>query len=215
VSIVKTSGNCEVTATWPADQNYNSATLSQTGTATKAIGIVSWGTPAAIPYGTPLSATQLDASISPSADYKTPTYSPALGKIEPVGTYTLKATFAASNSNYAVATGTVSLVVTQASSTTSITTPSPTVTLNRNGTVSVKLASNVVSYKPTGSVTLTATTGEVCSGAVMSGTGDSSCSLIFTTTGTRTITATYSGDANHTGSNNSTQSPAVTVTVNP
>jgi hypothetical protein len=39
--------------------------------------------------------------------------------------------------------------------------------------------------------------------------------LTFTTTGARTITAAYSGDSNHLGSNSAGQNPAVTVTVNP
>jgi hypothetical protein len=62
---------------------------------------------------------------------------------------------------------------------------------------------------------LTATTGETCTGTVASGTGNGSCILTFTTTGTRTINASYSGDANHTASNNSGQTPAITVTVAP
>jgi len=44
-------------------------------------------------------------------------------------------------------------------------------------------------------------------------TGDGDCKLKFTAAGVYTITATYPGDANHTGSNNSTQTS--TITVNP
>ncbi len=55
-----------------------------------------------------------------------------------------------------------------------------------------------------------------CTGTVSSGTGKGSCKLTFTSApDTYTISASYAGDPNHTGSNNSTQSPAVTVTVNP
>jgi hypothetical protein len=74
---------------------------------------------------------------------------------------------------------------------------------------------NVTSYKPTGSVTLTASTGEVCSGTLNANTGKGDCKLTFKTTGTRTILANYGGDANHSGSNSSGQNPQVTITVNP
>jgi hypothetical protein len=62
---------------------------------------------------------------------------------------------------------------------------------------------------------LTASTGEVCSGVLNATSGNGSCKLTFTTTGTRTIVASYGGDANHSGSNSSGQNPPVTVTVNP
>ena len=70
----------------------------------------------------------------------------------------------------------------------------------------------VSGYKPTGAVTLTASTGETCSGTVTESTGDVSCKLTFTSVGSRTISASYSGDANHTGSS---LENAITITVNP
>jgi hypothetical protein len=120
-----------------------------------------------------------------------------------------------SNTDYSNSTDTVALQVLQASTTTVITSSSSTVKLNADGVAAAILDFNVTSYKPTGAVTLSASSGEVCSGAVSSATGNGGCRLIFTTTGTRTITATYGGDSNHVGSNSSGQSPAVTVTVNP
>ena len=60
---------------------------------------------------------------------------------------------------------------------------------------------------PTGSVTVTASTGEFCGSALSGGAG--SCSLTFLTGGTRTLTAAYSGDANFTG----TTSAPVTQSV--
>jgi sugar lactone lactonase YvrE len=217
VTIVAHSGTCSLTAAWAADSNYNSASAAQSGTATKGVAVITWPQPAPITYGTALSSTQLDATATPANVYPSATYLPAAGKIEDVGTATLKATFSEQgDGNYGATSATTTLQVLQAPTTTSVTSSSTTVNLNSNGTVSVALGSQVTTtYKPTGSVTLQASTGEVCSSTVNSTTGDSSCKLIFTTTGTRTITATYSGDANHTGSNNATQSPAVTVTVNP
>jgi sugar lactone lactonase YvrE len=217
VTIVAHSGTCSLTATWAADSNYNSANATQSGTAVKGEAVITWPQPAPITYGTALSSTQLDATATPANVYPSATYSPAAGKIEDAGNVTLKATFAPQgDSSYGTASATTTLQVLQAPTTISITSSSATVSLNGNGTVSVALGSQVTTtYKPTGSVTLQASTGEVCSGTVNATTGDSSCKLIFTTPGTRTITATYSGDANHTGSNNATQSPAITVTVKP
>ena len=212
VTIVADAGTCTVTAQWAADSNYTSATRTQSGTATKGVPVITWGTPAPINYGTALSATQLDATANQAGSFR---YSPASGKIEAVGNVTLTATFTPTDKMFAVTTATVTLQVLQAPTTTTVTSSDQTVTLRANGTATATVKSNVTSYKPTGSVTLTASTGEVCSSAVVSGTGNASCILTFTSTGPRTITAAYGGDANHTGSNNSTQSPAVTVTVNP
>ena len=73
------------------------------------------GNPAAITYGTALSATQLNATATPSGG--TFVYSPAAGTILSAGTNTLNVTYTPSNANYAPATATVSLVVNQAAST--------------------------------------------------------------------------------------------------
>jgi hypothetical protein len=212
VTMLKDSGKCTFTASWGAYHNYNPATATQKTTAEKATPVITWATPAAITYGTALSATQLDASANVAGNF---VYSPAAGKIEPAGSNTLKVTFTPSNANYSKTTDTVMLQVSQAATVTTITSPSGTITLSKKGTATTVLKFNVTSYEPTGSVALTASTGETCSGTLIAATGDGDCKLTFSTTGTRTITATYGGDANHTGSNNSGQNPPVTVTVNP
>lgn len=214
VTVLKDVGMCKFTASWQADDNYNAAATTQTTTATKAPSspTISWTTPAAITYGTPLSSTQLDASSTLAGNF---TYMPGAGKIEPVGTFTLNTTFRPTNMNYATGTASTTLEVLQASTTTAITSSSSTVRMNTSGVAYATLDFNVTSYKPTGKVTLEASTGEICSANVSAATGNGGCKLTFTTTGTRTITATYSGDSNHSGSNSSGQSPAVTVTVNP
>ncbi len=213
VTILKDAGTCKLTATWAADSNYTAASVIQMGVATKAPVIITWATPASIVYGTPLSATQLDATFNPSSG--TPTYTPGVGHIELAGSNTLKVSFHAANVNYAITTDTVTLVVTQAPTVTNVTSADQTVKLGvNNAPVKVTVNYNVNSYKPTGSVVLTASTGETCTGSVTAATGNGSCKFTFTNTGTRSIAAVYGGDANHTGSNNSTQSPAITVTVN-
>ncbi len=212
VNMLKDAGTCKFTATWAADANYTGTTATQTTLAVKAATTISWSTPAPISYGTPLSSTQLDAVPSQPGNL---VYAPAAGRIEALGTTTLKVTLTPSNTNYLGTSTTVNLQVVQATTTTTITSNSTTVTQNVNGIAYATLDYQVTSYRPTGSVTLTASSGESCSSNVNMMTGNGSCRLTFTTPGTRTIVASYGGDTNHTGSNSSQQSPAITVTVNP
>jgi hypothetical protein len=142
------------------------------------------------------------------------TYSPNSGKYEPAGNITLNVTFTPTNRSYTSATASVTLQVQQTPTTTTITS-GDTVNLNlpKRGDVSTVVDFSVTSYKPLGPVTITASTGETCSANVSAATGDGHCALKFATAGTRTVTASYAGDANHTGSNSDSQT--VTVTVNP
>jgi uncharacterized repeat protein (TIGR01451 family) len=113
----------------------------------------------------------------------------------------------AGNSNYnAAPQKTSSTTATLAASSTSITsnTPNPSTT-GQAVAIGVKVTGNGT---PTGSVQVTATTGESCSATLASGAG--SCSITFTTTGPRTLTAVYGGDTNFSGST----SQGVTQTVN-
>jgi Bacterial Ig-like domain (group 3)/FG-GAP-like repeat len=82
---------------------------------------LSWATPAAISYGTPLGSTQLDATaITPG----TFTYSPASPTVLTAGTHTLSVTFTPNSSSYGSASTTVQIVVKQ--DPTVITWPIPT-----------------------------------------------------------------------------------------
>jgi hypothetical protein len=217
--MVSGTGTCTLMAAWAADSNYSAASLAQSGASTKGHAVIAWATPAPIYYGTALNSTQLNATATPANIYTTPVYSPAAGNIDPAGNRTLKVTFAEhGNANYTATTDTVQLQVLPAASTTTVTSQDKTITLSKTGTASVTVDFNVSSYRPTGTVTLTTTgittpAGPSCSGAVASLTGNGHCILEFTAADTYTITATYEGDANHSGSNNSSQSPAVTVTV--
>jgi uncharacterized repeat protein (TIGR03803 family) len=74
--------------------------------------VINWPSPAAITYGTPLSAAQLDASTDISGTF---VYSPALGTVLPAGTQTLSVTFYPVNTTfYATMAATVQLVVNKA-----------------------------------------------------------------------------------------------------
>ena len=205
-------GSCNFTAKWAADNDYSAASLKLSTIATKATSTITWPTPDPITYGTALTGAQLNAGANVEGTFS---YTPLLGAFENAGNDTLKVSFKPTNTNYSPATATVVLSVAQASTTTTITSPSSTVKLNSVGVASATLHFNVTSYKPLGGVTLTASTGEVCSSTPSALTGNGICKLTFTTTGTRTIIASYTGDANHLASDSSSQDPPITVTVNP
>ncbi|HEX5234143.1 MAG TPA: hypothetical protein VFW25_02305 [Silvibacterium sp.] len=85
---------------------------------------ITWPTPAAITYGTPLSSKQLDATASVAGTFA---YSPAAGSVPPAGDDVLVATFTPTNSSkYNTTSASVTLVVNQKSkSTPTITWPTP------------------------------------------------------------------------------------------
>jgi hypothetical protein len=107
-------GTVVVAANQAGNANYTAATaVQQSIVVNKGLPIITWSTPAAITYGTVLSATQLNASATPSAG--TFAYTPALGSVPTAGSKTLSVTFTPTDStNYTTATSTVTLVVNKA-----------------------------------------------------------------------------------------------------
>jgi hypothetical protein len=85
-----------------------SVTLIVNGLSTPAI---TWSAPAAITYGTPLSAAQLNAVESVPGTFA---YSPAMGTMIPAGTQTLSVTFTPSDPNNVAVTASVTITVNQA-----------------------------------------------------------------------------------------------------
>jgi hypothetical protein len=207
VTMTEGMGMCTLKASWAADDVYKAATATQKTTGEKASTSVTWATPSAITWGTALSAAQLNASGSvPGAT----TYSPASGKVLTAGTQTLNVTFKpTATSDYSDSTASVQLVVSQATTTTAITSTSanPSVV----GHAIVVHYSVASSGKATGSVTVTASSGETCTGTVAATTGLGSCMIKLETVGSITLTAAYGGDANDTSST----SAGFTQTVNP
>ncbi|MFZ5821757.1 MAG: sortase [Chloroflexota bacterium] len=119
-----------------------------------------------------------------------------------VGTYPggagsgVEASFAGGG-GYAPSSGAADLTVNQAATTTTITgdAPDPS-TVGQAVTVNYTVAVTAPgSGTPTGNVTVSDGT-DSCTGTVAAGT----CNLTLTTPGSRTLTATYSGDANFSGS---------------
>jgi RHS repeat-associated protein len=106
-------GTHSITASYAASSYYKGITSSAiTQTVNKTVPTISWATPAAILYGTPLSATQLDATSNVAGTF---VYSPAAGTVLAKGAQTLSTTFTPTiPADYTSATGSVSLVVTNA-----------------------------------------------------------------------------------------------------
>jgi sugar lactone lactonase YvrE len=128
-SLIYTSaGTCTVTASQAGNTDYAAATaVSYTVTVNQAMPTITWPTPAAITYGTALSAIELNAtaSVAGSITYTaTPTGGGATavssgsiqsGSILTAGTYALTATFTPSDTtDFASAIDTVSLTVSPA-----------------------------------------------------------------------------------------------------
>ncbi len=98
-----------VTFTPTDTTHYNTATATVSLTVNQATPSISWATPAAITYGTALSATQLDATASVPGTF---VYNPAAGVTPAVGNDTLSVTFtAADTTDYTTATATAKLEV--------------------------------------------------------------------------------------------------------
>jgi hypothetical protein len=101
-----------VTFTPTDTTDYTTATKTVTLTVTQATPTITWAAPAAITYGTALSATQLDATASVAG---TLVYTPAAGTVLAAGAQTLSVTFTPTDTtDYATATKTVTLTVTKA-----------------------------------------------------------------------------------------------------
>ena len=95
--------------------DYTTATASVTLTVNLATPTIAWATPAAIIYGTALSATQLNASSTVAGSFA---YSPATGTVLGAGAQTLTATFTPTDTvDYTTATANVTLTVNQATPT--------------------------------------------------------------------------------------------------
>ena len=145
-----------------------------------------------VPSGT--NAATCTASVTPSKVGTSP--------------HTITASFPP-DTTHATSSGTASLAVNQANTTTTITsnTPNPStvgqsVTINYSVTVNSPGAGT-----PTGTVTVSDVAGDSCIGTVAAGT----CSITFNTAGTKTLTATYAGDTSF----NTSASTGTSQTVNP
>jgi hypothetical protein len=114
---VLTAGVHTLSATFiSTDPNYLGGTVTVPITVTQTAPTLTWAPPASIAYGTPLSATQLDATVTGVGGIALPgtfTYTPAAGTVLTPGTQTLSVVFTPTDAvDYPAATGSVSIVVT-------------------------------------------------------------------------------------------------------
>jgi len=95
-----------------AAPGFATQTIMLSGTGTQITPTITWATPAAITYGTPLSWRQLNANSSVAGKFS---YSPRAGTVLGAGLQTLTVIFTPTNTtDYTTATATVTLTVNQA-----------------------------------------------------------------------------------------------------
>ncbi|MGB8259588.1 MAG: MBG domain-containing protein, partial [Terracidiphilus sp.] len=181
-----------------AASNYTFNYVNGTLTVLAPVGAITWPTPAAINYGTPLSSTQLDA-VATCNGIQVPgayVYTPASGTILNAGTYTLKVTFTPTSNLCPVESTSVQLVVKKLPTTTIVTASTNEPNVNEP----VKLIATVTGgLNETGTVVFTNGNQILCT-ATLNANGKAICSYTPLAPGQITVTATYSGDNNNLGS---------------
>ena len=151
------AGTVVVTASQAGNANYSAATsVPQTLIVNQATPTVTWANPAAITYGTALSATQLKARASVPGTFA---YNPAAGTVLGAGTQTLSVTFTPTDTtDYTTATGTATLVVNPAATTITWSNPAAITYGTALGTTQLNASSTVTGtyvYTPPAGTVLT------------------------------------------------------------
>ncbi|MEO7839411.1 MAG: PxKF domain-containing protein [Anaerolineales bacterium] len=175
------AGTCTIRASQAGNSNYNAApNVDQSFSIGKATPTITWANPADITYGTALSGTQLSATASAAGTFA---YTPVSGTVLNAGNgQTLSVLFTPTDTaNYNTASKNVTINVLKAPSSTAVTCPA--------------------------SVTYNGSAQTPCS-AKVTGAGGLNQSLTVTysnniNAGTATASASFVGDANHNGSNDS------------
>jgi pimeloyl-ACP methyl ester carboxylesterase len=198
-------GSDSIVATYSGNTNIQStASNPLVETVTQITPTLSWATPAAITYGTALSATQLNATATYNGATVpgTFTYTPAAGTVLSAGAQTLSVTFTPNDSiDYASPQpATVSLLVNKVTPTLSLTTSAPGNPVTLTATISPTGATGTVTFlvdgSSIGSATISGNTATLATGVL--------------TAGTYTFSASYSGDTNYSATD-STLTQAVTA----
>jgi hypothetical protein len=194
-----------LSASYAGDANFSSAKSNALFyTVAQATPVITWATPAAIPYGTALSGAQLNATASTAGTFL---YVPTAGTVLSGGNQTLWVGFTPTDTNdYTTASDTVQLTVNNAPQTITFTPPSSPVTYG---------------VSP---ITLSATgggSGNPVVISVVSGPGTISGSVLtITGVGTIVIAANQAGNTYYTAATQVTQTivvnqatPTITITV--
>ena len=194
------TGNCYVVANQAGNNNYAAAQVTETvnavATVVKVAPTVSFtGAPATAAYlSTFTVATTENSGVSPTITSTTSTVCTVSGNVvtmkKGAGTCTVKASWA-TDTYYLAASLTQSTTATLLGTTTSITN-SATLTPTNLKKVTVYFAVSNGQNAVTGNVTVTASTGEHCTGTVTVG----KCLLTLAATGPNSVTAVYAGNTN-------------------
>lgn len=178
------AGSYEVVATFAGDANHAAASATATITIGKAPAALSWNPPAAISYGTPLSATQLNATADVAGTF---VYTPAAGTLlGATAAHTLTATFTPADArNYDGGTVSTSIAVERAVA-----------------TVTVTGGSVVYDGQPhAATASVTGAGGEDLGAATLTYNGSAT---VPSAAGTYTVVASYAGSINYAPSSQST-----------
>jgi sugar lactone lactonase YvrE len=201
-----------VTFTPTDNTDYTTATATVTLDVNKATPTVTWLTPAAITYGTALSATQLNAFSTVAGLF---VYSPVSGTVLGAGVQTLSATLTPSDTaDYTTSNASVKLTINKATPGVTVTPTATSVTTTQSLNVTVTLGATGGGATPSGSIVLSG--GGYTSAATTLSGGSASVSIAagLLTAGTDTLTATYTPDASgSTNYNSSSGSATVAVTT--
>ncbi len=175
---------------------------------------ISWATPAAIPYGTALSATQLNATSTLAGSF---VYSPAAGTVLGLGSQTLNVTFTPTDTtDYSTGTASVTLTVTRATPTTTLALSASSLLHGQALTLTATVASGATAVQP-GAVTFCDTSYSTClyqavvGKAQLTSSGTAAIKII-PAIGTHSYKAIFAGDTDYATSTSSNQSVTVTGT---
>lgn len=152
---------------------------------------ITWATPANIVYGTPLSATQLDATSTIGGTFL---YSPAAGTVLGTGKQTLNVTFTPTDTtDYTTATASVTITVIPGTPVITLTTSANPVFM----TYAVSFTASLPSYASSETGTMTFYSGSTAIGTATVSGGSATLTTTALAAGSQSITAVYSGDADY------------------
>jgi sugar lactone lactonase YvrE len=190
---------------------YATQSITLSGTGSQATPAITWATPAAITYGTALSATQLDASSTVAGTF---VYTPTAGTVLGAGTQTLSVTLTPTDkTDYTTATDTVQLIVNKGTPTVMVSPSATKIFTVQSLSVTVAVSGGNGNVTATGSVTLTG--GGYTSAAATLNTGSATISIPAGSLaiGTDMLTANYTPDTASSSTYN-VASGSNSVTVN-
>lgn len=202
---VLTAGVHTLSATFaPADTTAYSTASAQNqitvNASTPVQPVITWNAPASITAGTPLGANQLNATANVPGSF---VYNPPAGTVLTAGTHTLSVTFTPNDTtNYAVATATTSIVVTNGTQTQS----GPTVNVNPG--MSTSEIQSALNGAPTGATvafaagnyTITAPLGVPCANLQLTGPVSNQPTATLSATFTNNVILGYNGGCSTLGS---------------